>query len=135
MVYLLQSSYLWNNYKKFPFKMILNIYPRIAIHFLNAKNSYEEQSRIFLSFTWKKGKKMLFLLSGVFRCISLCFLFVCFCPTHVRGNYISLFYQVKKCSRFLLRKPYYPETLSVIRTTISLSQVKNPRYKKEKEHM
>lgn len=76
MVYLLQSSYLWNNYKAFPFKMILNIYPRIAIHFLNAKNSYEEQSRIFLSFTWKEGKKMLFLLSGVFGCISLCFLFV-----------------------------------------------------------
>lgn len=57
MVYLLQSSYLWNNYKKFPFKMILNIYPRIAIHFLNAKNSYEEQSRIFFVLHLKKGEK------------------------------------------------------------------------------
>lgn len=45
--YTLHSPYLWNDYKKFPFKKILKIYPRISIHFSNTENC-QEKYRFFV---------------------------------------------------------------------------------------
>lgn len=111
--------------------MILNIHLRVAFHFPNTKNSQEEQINFFI-FYLRKQKKM---HSCSFYPVSSCSttLWILFKSCQRKLYFSSLTSFKEKHSRLLLvRKSHFPETLTVIRTTTPLSQVRNPRYRIQK---